>query len=119
MGFVALSRDAGPVGTMTSGGTDVMEMPASRSWSATVVAVDVVVVGGGGSVLLDVGRVLLDVGRGGMVVVASVVLAAVDGVDVGGATGAVAEVGAVAGKDALGAHPAATSKAMTSAFDRA
>ncbi|HEY1280514.1 MAG TPA: hypothetical protein VGF22_12640 [Acidimicrobiales bacterium] len=114
MGFVALSKEAGPVGTMTSGGTDVMEMPASTSRSATVVAMDVVVVGGGGSVLLVGGSVLLDVGRGGIVVVASVVLAAVAAVDGGVRTGA---VGATAGKDALGAHPAATSKAMTSAFD--
>jgi hypothetical protein len=110
MGFVALSRDAGPVGTMTSGGTDVMEIPASTSWSATVVGVAVVVVGGGGSVVLDVASV-------GIVVVASVVLGMVDAVDGGVGTGAVDAVGAAAGKETLGAHPAATSKATTSAFD--
>ena len=117
MGFVALSRDAGLVGTMTSGGTDVMEMPASTSWSATVVATEVVVVGGGGSVPLDVGSVVLDVGRGGMVVVAIVVLASVDGVDGDVATSPLGAVGATAGNEALGEHPAATSTATTSAFD--
>jgi hypothetical protein len=96
---------------MTSGGTDVIEMPASTSWSATVVGAIVVVVGGGGTVLLDAGSV-------GMVVVASVVLAAVDVLDAGVGPDAVDVVGATAGNDALGAHPAATNKTTTtSAFD--
>jgi hypothetical protein len=84
-------------------------MPPSTSLPGTVVGVDVVVEGGGGRVLLDVGSV-------GMVVVASVVLAPVEAIDGGVETGAV-DVGATAGNDALGAHPAATNKATTSAFD--
>jgi hypothetical protein len=95
---------------MTSGGTEVIEMPASTSWSATVVGVVVVVVGGGGRVLLDVASV-------GMVVVASVVLAAVEAIHAGVGVGALDAVGATAGNDVLGAHPAATTKATSSAFD--
>jgi hypothetical protein len=114
MGLVALSRDAGLVGTMTSRGTDVMEIPASTSWSATVVGGDVVV-GGGGRVRLDVGPAGIVVGGAGIVVVASVVLAAVDVDDSGVEDGA---VGATAGNEALGAHPAATSTPTMSAFDR-
>src|SRR5256885_5194791 len=63
IGFVVLSSDVSLVGTMTSGGTDVMEMPASTSPSRAGVAATVVVVGG---------NVLADAGSGGMVVVATV-----------------------------------------------
>ena len=94
-----------------------MKMPASASGSATGVGGDVVVVAGRGNVLLDLGGVLLDEGRTGIVVVASVVLAAVDVGDGGVNDGPVDTVGATAGNEALGAHPAATSTTTTSAFD--
>jgi hypothetical protein len=110
MGLVALSRDAGPVGTMTSGGTDVIEMPPSTSLPGTVVGVDVVVEGGGGRVLLDVGSV-------GMVVVASVCPSPPWRRSTAAWRPGAVDVGATAGNDALGAHPAATNKATTSAFD--
>ena len=43
MGLVTLSNEASLVGTMTSGGTDVIEMPASTSRSTTGATVEVVV----------------------------------------------------------------------------
>jgi hypothetical protein len=44
MGLVSSSKDVALVGTMTSGGTDVFEMPASTSLSTTTVASDGTVV---------------------------------------------------------------------------
>jgi hypothetical protein len=96
IGLVAVSNDAALVGTMTSGGTDVIEMPASTSPSTTVAAPGAVV--GGGSVLVAVGSV-------GMVVVTTVA---------GGAeTGGLGDVGATAGAVAPGPHAAAKSARAT------
>ena len=46
MGLVTWSNEVSFVGTMTSGGTDVIEIPASTSRSTTGATVVVVVVGG-------------------------------------------------------------------------
>jgi hypothetical protein len=87
---------------MTSGGTEVIEMPASTSSFTTGATLDVVVVGG--SVLVEVV---------GMVVVATVRSAAVDEIDGAAVTGGLDDVGATAGLVARGLHAAARSTTAT------
>ena len=100
MGLVTSSNEASFVGTMTSGGTDVIEMSASTSRSTAGTAVDVVV---GDSVSSEVGIVEEDV------VVGTVVGASVAATVVAVETGSPDEGGAVA----LEAHEAVRSTRAT------
>ena len=114
IGLVVLSSEASFVGTITSGGTDVIEMPASTSPGTTGAAlvVDVVVAAVvGGSVLADVATV-------GMVVVATVVRAAVDATGAAVGAGGLDDVGAASGVVAPAVHAAVSNAtATTYGFD--
>ena len=108
IGFVTLSSDASLVGTMTSGGTDVIEMPSSTARASSVVVTDAVVVVGG-SVSADVAIV-------GMVVVATVAGA------VGAVTGGAVEAEGLGAADVESGtpavlHPARSTTAARTAFD--
>jgi hypothetical protein len=89
IGFVAVSNDTSLVGTMTSGGTEVIEMPASTSSPTTRTALEA----GSGA------RVVEMVASGGMVVVATVGSGAVD------ATVGAVEAGGLDDVGAAGAAP--------------
>src|SRR5262249_49763972 len=106
IGFVAVSSDVWLVGTITSGGTDVIEMPASTSSSTTAARLEGVVAGGTGVVGASVGVV---VGSGGVVVVGAIVVRECDATDDVVDAGTLAEVGAAAGVVAPELHEAATS----------
>ena len=93
MGLVTASNEAPVVGTMTSGGTDVIEISASTSRSTTGAAVDV----GGDTV------------SSGATVVGALVEATDDTVE----TGAPDEVGATAGVVVREAHAVARSTKAT------
>ncbi len=84
MGLVTSSNEASVVGTMTSAGTDVIEMPASTSRSTTGATVDVVV---GDDRSSEVGIV-------DKAVVATVVGASIEATDDPVATGPPDKVGA-------------------------
>ena len=103
IGLVALSSDDSLVGTITSAGTDVIDMSASNAGStvgvaAVVVAVDVV----GASLVEDVGADA-----------ATVVGASVEAIDVAVGTGALGEVAAASDVAPLDEHDAVASARAT------
>ena len=99
MGFVNTSNDASFVGTMTSSGTAVIEMPTSTLRSTTGATVEVVVGNGGSLDVLVVERE----------VVGTVVEASVGATDDAVETGAADELGATAGAEESEAHEATRS----------
>jgi hypothetical protein len=103
MGLVTSSNEASSVGTMTSGGTDVIDMSASTSRSTTGATVDVVV-GDGASP---------EVGTVERAVVATVVGASVEATNDAGEVCTPDAIDAVAGAVALEAHEAARSTNAT------
>jgi hypothetical protein len=107
MGFDAGSSDAGLVGTTTSGGTELIEMPVRTPGSEAV--------GGGAVVVVGGATVVVDGAVVGMVEVGTVGTAT-DGLVVGAVdTGAVEDAGVLDGAVAPAPQPAArrTSAAMT------
>jgi hypothetical protein len=103
MGLVTSSNEASSVGTMTSGGTDVIDMSASTSRSTTGATVDVIV-GDGASPEVDTVE---------KAVVPRVVGASVEATNDAGEVCAPDEVDAAAGAVALEVHEAARSTKAT------
>jgi hypothetical protein len=101
MGLVAWSSEASFVGTMTSAGTDVIEMSASTARSTAAASVDVV----GDGVSTEVGIVEK--------AVTTVVGASVEATDDAVEAGAPDELGATTGTVALEAHAVVRSTKAT------
>ena len=107
MGLDASSNDSLLVGRMTSGGTDVIEMPASTSRSTIGVSIEV-------SVDASVDTVSMGAGRVEEGVVTTVVGESAGAIDDAVGTGAADEVGNADGRLTLEAHSVDRSARTTS-----